>query len=486
MRKLLLATGQEKLDNIIETKVIKDLDYTVVDKIIYKKDLINSVRNHNPELIIVSKSLLGRDFTMLELLINLKNEFPNIRVIYLAGEITDANVEKYNELATLVMNGIYDIIHEKSIKINILRNLILEPKQREDVQYLFKHMKANVIYEDEIVDIEEEEVVEDIEKDGYKNIYIVSSIKPGTGKSFVSTNMATNIAKYGVKKNGKAPKVALIEADLQNLSIGTLLQIEEKKDKNLKAVMDKIATILDEEGNLIDNTADDRVKIDAVNKFILGCFEQYKECKNLYTLVGSDLLMSQVEDIKPVYYNYLLECIVDDFDVIIVDTNSSLAHVTTYPLLRLCNTAYYVINLDFNNIRNNTKYKNTLKDLEVFNKVKYVLNEDIDEEYRDLIGRNLVEPLLFTADEVNENHFDTVAKIPEIPKEIFLNRLYEGRPIVLDDTDYTLKARIEIGNVCNEIWEIENYNYLCGEYSKYRAKIDEIKNNKRKKPFFFK
>ena len=480
MKKLLLATGQEQVDQIIAKKIAPELGYEIVGVVNYKKDLAPNVKKFNPDLVIVSKNLTGRDITILEAMITTKNESPKSRILYLAGDLNQKDEEKMRELGTLVISGIYDIIHEKRFSINLIKEVIKNPKQRDDMQYLLKYFKAGVIYEDELVEIEEEAEIEDVEEDGYKNVYLVSSIKPGTGKSFVSTNLATGIAKYGKKtKDGRQPKVAIIEGDLQNLSVGTILQIEDN-DRNLKTVMQKISTIINNDGDLID----DKVKIQEVNEFIKGSFKQYYNVKNLYALVGSQLTMEEVENIKPFYYTYLIETILDDFDVIIIDTNSSLAHITTYPLLRLCSTAFYVIDLDFNNIRNNSRYRGTLEELNVLDKVKYILNQDIDREHRALIGRDMVENLVFGSNEVEESGFKTVAKIPEIPKEIFLNRLYSGTPIILDNTDYTLKARIELSRICNMIWEVENYSWINAEYEKYKNRV--FGTNTSKKRGFFK
>lgn len=479
MKKMLLATGQTKLDTIITGKIAPEVNYDVIGAVEFKRDLVRAVKDKKPDLVIVSKLLSGNELTLLEVLLTLKRECPNVRVIFLAGEIDDKNKEKMNELATLVQAGIYDILHEKKITVELLIYLINNPKDREQVQYLLKYIKSNVVYEDEIVEIEEtEEEVEDIEENGFKNVYMVSSIKPGTGKSFVSVNLATAIAKYGKRKaDGKPPKVALIEADLQNLSVGTLLQIEDN-NVNLKTVMQEISTIINDDGQLID----DVLKVEAVNAYIKNAFKPYYHVKNLFALVGSQLSMEEVENIKPYHYIYLIDVVFDEFDVVIIDSNSSLAHVTTYPLLRMCKTAYYVINLDFNNVRNNSKYQETLANIDVFDKVKYVLNEDIDKEYRQLIGRNLLEDVIFRAEEIKECGFDLVAQIPEIPKEIFLNRIYSGRPIALDDTEYTLKARIELSKLANEIWEVDNFDWLNAEYEKYKQRVSQSAS--KRKGFF--
>ena len=50
-----------------------------------------------------------------------------------------------------------------------------------------------------------------------------------------------------------------------------------------------------------------------------------------------------------------------------------------------------------------------------------------------------------------------VAKIPAISKTIFLNRVYDGTPLVLDEDNvtYTLDAKKELLNLADIIWKIE-------------------------------
>ena len=480
MLKILLATGQNELNNFIENKVIPVVDGELVGLVDCKSDLLPKSQVLNPNLIIVSKALSGTDKTILETILEVHKMIPSIRIIFLAGNVDTNNKEKMLELGSLVVNGIYDIHHEKSITKTILIDMIQNPKQREDVSYLLKYMKTNQINEDEIVEFEEEvEDAGDVEKYGYKNVLLVSSIKPGTGKSFVSTNLATDIARFGVKKkDGSKPKVALIEGDLQNLSIGTLLGFEDDDKYNLKTVMDKIATVFTPDGHLIDNP----MEIKKVNEFIIKSFKSFYQVNNLYALVGSQFRLDELDSIKPEYYAYLIEVAKDYFDVVVIDTNSSLVHVSTIPLLQLCSKAYYVINLDFNNIRNNKRYQKTLQDLGFFDKIRYIINEDIDSEYRKLLGQELLEDIQYDCNAIIDSGFNVVAKIPEIPKEIFLNRLYEATPIILDETEYTLKARIEISKIAKEVWDVDNYEWLDKEFTRYQEKINGIVK-KRKRIF---
>ncbi len=301
-----------------------------------------------------------------------------------------------------------------------------------------------------------------------KNLAIMSSIKPGTGKSFLSVNVATAIAAYGKKTaKGQRPKVALIEGDLQNLSIGTLLQIEDSK-KNLKNVMKRIAEIVTKEGEFIGTP----YQVEEINSYIKSSFLPYGKLKNLLCLVGSQLSFEEIEDIAPHYYTYLVEAIAPEFDVVIVDTNSALTHVTTYPLLQMAKNCFYILNLDFNNIRNNTRYRETLQNIGVLDKVKYILNEDLTKE----IIKNQKEDLLYTSEHLAESGFNLVAKVPLIDKSIFLNRLYNGTPVVLDENNKdTALAKKELLKVANEIYPIEGFD----------SSKEKIKGNKETKKGFF-
>ena len=258
----------------------------------------------------------------------------------------------------------------------------------------------------------------------------------------------------------------MIEADLQTLSVGTLLAIEDDKH-NLKTVMDKIGSILSPDGTMVT----DEVKIHEVNEYIIDAFKPYSKCKNLYALVGSQLGMEEIEGISPIYYSYLIDIVSQKFDYVIIDSNSSLMHVTTFPLLSVVNKSYYILNLDFNNARNNMRYRHTLKDLGVYDKIKYVLNEDLTD------SPDNVEKLQFDSNVLAES-FDLEAKIPIIQKSIFMNRLWQGTPIILDDTIHTLKARFELSKIANQIHPICNLATLEKECS-------ILNNNSKKKRGFF-
>lgn len=461
MNKILVATGLPDLDKAISK--IEGYDYIPIS-IGYKKDVFEACINFKPDILIVTEKLSGQEM-LSGILVNLKQQIPTIRIVYLAGEVNLADVNKVTRLGAMVMAGIYDIITERVINRSLIEGVLINPRSRKDVEYLLRYFvekrrdsESVIEYEDDVEEVVEEEA-------GYNNVFMVSSIKPGTGKSFVSTNLATAIAKYGVKKNGQPPRVAILEADLQTLSIGTLLSIEDDKH-NLKTVMDKIASIVTEKGEIID----DDFKKNEVNEYILNSFKPYPKCKNLYALVGSQLTMDEIEGISPYYYAYLISVINKHFDVVIIDSNSSLHHVTTYPLLTMVHTCYYVLNLDYNNVRNNQRYRGTLKDLEIYDKVKFILNEDLT----DYSGG--AEKLEFSSSLLEES-FVLEAKIPMIDKIVFMNRIWRGLPCVLDDTKHTLKARYELCKVANQIYPLDNLSWLEKE-------VKKLEDSKKKKGSF--
>lgn len=445
MKKVLVATGIPDYDNGI--KRIDGYEYISVN-IGFKSELLEACVNYKPDIIIISEKLSG-DELLSGIAIIIKQKLPNIRIIYLAGAVDISNINRVSKLGAMVLAGIYDIITEKKVTKGLIRHILEVPKTESEVEYLLRYFvekkkdaEVNMIYEEEV---EDDEIVDE---DFYKNVFMVSSIKPGTGKSFVSTNIATCLAKYGKKIDGRAPKIAIIEADLQTLSVGTLLAIEDDKH-NLKTVMDKIATVVTPEGDL----SEDIVKINGVNEYIVSAFKPYSKCKNLYALVGSQLSMEEIEGVSPIYYSYLIDIASQKFDYVIIDSNSSLLHVTTFPLLSMVNKAYYILNLDFNNARNNMRYRHTLKNIGVYEKVRYVLNEDFTD------NPDNIEKLQFDSAVLSDS-FELEAKIPVIHKSIFMNRLWQGTPIILDDTQYTLKARYEISKISNQIHEIENLEWL--------------------------
>lgn len=442
-KKILAASGIDQIDETLRSLA----GYEVAGQIKSKSELIPFLEEHKVDIIVLSENLLGKE-PILEIMFAIKMNYREVRVVFLTGEIENSP-ERKQFFEALVFAGIYDIVHESKISDTMLQTALDNPKSKEDVNYLVKKtfFSGSAGGKFSFENTKKKET----EKDYYDNVFSVSSIKPGTGKTTISANVATTIAAFGNKReDGKPPRVALIEADLQNLSLGTILQIEDD-EKNLLTAFKAIGKLFDMDNKFIG----DEIDVLQTDRIIDECFLPYPECKNLSALVGSQLTLDQFIGMEQVYYFYIMARIYEKYDVIVIDTNSSLAHSTTYPFLQMSNKCFYVLNLDYNNVRNNVRYTSYLRELNVLDKIRYVLNEDIPKGVKNTeLGS--YEDLKYNANDI-EKRFDFVAKIPMIPKVDFLNTLYEGRPICLDTKDSTKLARYEIAKIANEIWPMSDY-----------------------------
>lgn len=450
--KILMASGIPELDEL----VCKLENCEVIGSVLKRHDLYVDIGNKNPQIVIISDLLSGDD-NLINMLTILKKEYTYTRFIYLAGQLNTRDQERIDDLGKLVLNGIYDICISKEMNLELIDTLIKNPKTEDSVSYLAQNILNNTeITEKFDLPISGLAQAKNIGKNYIENVFVFTSVKPGTGKSFLSVNTACAIAKYGKKKeDGEKPRVVLVEADLQTLSIGTILNIKEDKKKNMKTAMQAISTIFDR-GNLVSDDND----CNAVNEIISRCLTTYQELDNLDVLAGSTLTPEEIDSLKisPEYYIYLLEVLKRKYDVVIIDTNSSMFHITTYPLLQKAERCFYIINLDINNIRNNLRYLGVLNKLHLTEKISWILNENIENNKTFKEHGTSVEKLYFTADELEKQYnMKLIARIPAISKTVFLNRIYAGTPIVLDNDSvkYTEDARNALLDLANKIWDID-------------------------------
>lgn len=484
MQGLLLAIKVQKIVDVLLKSTGNK--YDIAGTVRNNDSVEKAVIKYNPDILMIQDGLEG-NINTIDLLVSLKQKFPRLRIIFLAGEVDNNDTFGINKLGTLVENGIYDIYHSKTMTARILLDLLDKPKELSDVEYLLRYKDHKGDTRFEFQEYQDRYEDENRVSNGYANISIFTSIKPGSGKSFVSTNVGTAIAKFGQRKaDGNFPTVAIIEGDLQTLSIGTLLQLDDK-ERNLKNALRAVATVIDEEGNVIGTDA----KIQEVKRYVRNCFLKCYQVDNLYALVGSQLTLSDLNEINPYQYYFMIELVADMFDVIIVDTNSSLEHKTTGPLLDLARNCYYILDLDYNNIANNIRYRNELNKLGVMSKVRYILNKDIPE----YMEHKYAEKLEYTSKNLHTSGFELTAKIPMIDTTVVYNRAKQGVPLVLDKTETTLEARKEIFAIAGEIYPVDVFSTLKAEVDSYKekksvsvpsnGKVKPVKEKKEKKGFGF-
>lgn len=408
------------------------------------------------DVLFIVEGALG-DTRTIEFILEVKKLNPLIRVVFFSGELNLNNEDVVYKINQLIERGIYDIYSGKQISQGIIENELNNPKTFNDVRAIADLKMSHDSYK--------ETAKQDFGA-GYRNIIIVSSIKPGSGKSFVSTNLAVGIAKYGKKKkDGTVPKVAIIDGDLQTLSVGTLLGIEDSR-LNLTTALKSVTSILNSKGEIVGSEQE----IEETREFVRKCFLPSKVVPNLYGLVGSQLQFKDMGGIRPYHFFYMVQLMIDEFDIIIIDSNSSLEHKTTGPILQLAGFCFYVMDLDFVSIRANLRHRQELHKLGVLGKVSYVLNKAITKENSHMFS----EPLKYGPEHLSGDGFKVVAKLPMVDPTIMLNRLHKQVPVILDEEPSTVPVRIELTQIAEMIWPMSNIGDL-------RIQMDDLKKQKKKR-----
>ena len=451
----------------------KRSDVNIVDIINNKDYIYDSISKNSSKIdtIFATEGIDGSlDETLIEILCEIKNRFNFLRIIYLTACDVDMQNESMLESLTMLLQcGIYDIYGQKKISPSIINDLIDIPKTFNDVKkyYYEKPRTSSKITELPKDSYFDDSIIEGRISEGKKNVIAISSIKPGTGKSFISTNIAADIARFGAFKKGtnKRPSVVVVEGDLQTLSVGTLLGIE-NDTYNLREALKRAEQIVTENGEMIGSYDQQ----EQYKKFVRKCCLPYRDQENLFAIVGSQLNFTEIGNISPYRYFYMIEVISEMFDVVIIDANSSLEHRTTGPILQLASQCYYVLDLDFNNVRSNLRYRQELANLGALSKVKYILNKAITQEAQ----QNFSEKLDFDEEKLKGSGFEIVGRVPMIDNVVVLNRMHEKVPIVYDTSYSTLLARMEFCELSRKIWPMSNVVPL-------KLELEELKKkNKRK------
>lgn len=434
---IIAATGIPDIDEAFGS--IKGYDVlTVIDS----RQILARMAPLTPaDIIVVSERLKGEE-NLFETILQAAGHSGKPRVVFLAGSLDAKDRQRQLLLGMLVSAGIYDIYHEDSLNIEVLKYLLDNSKTREEMKYLLHSVEDTSCRGGQIT-MQTEKAKEPVSKINNK-LVVCSSIKPGTGKSFTGINLALALAKYGVAEDSRPVKVALVEADLQNLSIGTLLGLEDEK-RNLKTAINTAKLVVEELSGK-ENAADPSLAAE-VRETIKSCFIPYPKLSNLHVLSGSNLTISEVARIRPEDYKYIIETVYNFYDYIIVDSNSSLHHTTTRVMLEMATKAFYILDLDFNNIKNNGRYFRDLETLGIINKVKWILNKGV-------AGADI------TAGDVEKwLGIKLFAVIPKLDDITMINSTFRAEPIIFNNAAETAEARrqiLKIAGYIHPVREAEN------------------------------
>lgn len=393
--------------------------------------------------------------SLVNILLDIHEHFPEVRIIFLATGTLE-NRYTVNQLHMLCSHGIYDLFYEGRITREKIHHLLDNPKESSDciaIEEKFKEFKD--IAPTPIATVIKESIKDETIKN---NIVAVTSVKPGTGKSFVSSNLAVTLAKYGKKDDGSKPKVLLLEGDLQTLSVYTLFGIKDEK-YNLRAALRMIDTYM--EYHSVDewfNGAED------IKEFIRHCCLR-TSIDNLYILEGHDFDVNETSSCDGASYYYLTMYLATLYDQIVIDSNSSLQHATTDPILQLSKTLYFVFTTDFNNLKLNVRYQDELANLGVKDKVKYVLNKALFGEQK------LNYTFEYDDKEIVGNKLRIDYEIPLVDMAVILNSTYKHEMLAMDNTPKTLFVREKFIRLANDVMPLGDIDEFVNEIEILKKKL---------------
>lgn len=443
MKNVVLITNNINLSDTLKNNGL-NRGYHVLTTFTSKVSLIDDFSNLEstrdlPDLALVTEGFDTSDNTPTwEMILRLKQRFPLLRIIYATGQISPDDSNKLRVLARLVKGGVYDILIGNRIDEAAIYEIMDNPRTFEDVASYLEYEKSDTDFD---------------RSKGFSNVVLVSSIKPGSGKTFLATNLAIAIAKYGQFKRGSdgqliKPRVAIVDGNLLNLSVSSMLRVD-NFDKNMITALNQIKRYVSKDGTYSLND-DELVNI---KNFVRGCLTRHKEIDNLYCMVAPTSDLSSLSDIYPVHFFFMMEQLVKAFDVIIVDSNSAFDHQTTAALFELAAEICLVMDLDYNNLQNNVRYFDKLKDLGYEHKIHYIINKDLPLETL----ASCVVDLAYDLQVIQEQGIAIEHRVPMVNNAKMKSLDYNAIPLIDDNTSKTEAARIAILEIANDIWKIDRH-----------------------------
>ena len=117
--KIVTATGFPSLDRNLAGKE----GVQIVGNCYFKSDIMQTVESQNPDILLVTDRLSG-DENIISLMLETKRTYPDLRILYFAGQLNTRDMSRVDALGTLVLIGIYDIDTSPRLNIDIVMDLI--------------------------------------------------------------------------------------------------------------------------------------------------------------------------------------------------------------------------------------------------------------------------------------------------------------------------------------------------------------------------
>lgn len=477
-KRIILASGQDEIDEIIEQSDMFSDTYITIAKVQNRNLLYEYCENDTPDILLVGDNV-GGNSSLTELLLRLHSSFPEMRIIYLCGEVDPKDNVKKMMLGSLASAGIYDLITKNDISIVLLKNILDVPYEEKDIKEWLEYMKDSAVKKKNNITIFVPDVVEtDDSVTIYPNLFTFTSAKGGVGKSFIVEQVAVAIATCGVQRlNGAKPRVGIIDLDFQGFGTSKFFNTLNDKENIFQAI-EYAKKVVDDLGENMNPG----IEIEReVNEIIHKSFKASPKYSNIRVLGGTDRLYHHGDkDILNKYIlTYIVETVIDDFDVLIIDGNTDMDAKTIYPLYSLSNYTYYILDMDWNTFHNNKRFRMYLEEEELFipTQSKFILNRAIADD--DLfVGIKDVEAGL-------DIGFSNI--IPFIKPGTLFNLASKSEDVIHAQDDTLTEAKYYFLKLANDLYPIINFDVISAQFEQKatfkisKKAIKEAEKNKKKR-----
>lgn len=386
VNKIISATG----GNFIKERLIEH-KYEVLGDVKNQEELLEILRRNGYSILILSDCLVGY-YSKYALIKKIRETNKKIKIIMILEE-ADKGFEKYlqeNEIEDFFNNGEFyfeDIIS----KIDMYE----EQKSRDEEKIILEKEKKKIIEERSLISLNS------------KNIFAVSG-NSGCGKSMFTYLYSMYLAKKGLK-------VLVMDFDTEKGDINLFFNLPvTPKDMDYELPKDKSSSL-----NFL---------VDMIDK---GTFSEYNfnrclikkdKLTELYVITGNTSLNVCLNTLTPLYYEKILEMAKLKFDVVFLDTSSSLFLDATQ--FTYCNSTdvFYVVEPNKLSVE---RAKRSLKDIcDNWNIDKKKIKIVINKYKRGSIEKDLIKRLLRDYEVVGFVPYNEevervfIDALPDIPKNI--------------------------------------------------------------------
>lgn len=240
MMKILLATGFEKLENLMKTK-FADIEF-LERNVLFREGVDDILRQQKPDIVILSEYLDGNTLSHEDLVRQLRKRHPSTRIVYILKEDENIKMRKF-----LYKLGIYDVFSIRpKLDLSEMYRSFFKQKEWADVHQYFGELDNNDRFRaDEVDGTEDFQIPDDYSsfqtsvKPSLESLYmqIASfwSVRDQSGKTFKAVNTSLMLAQ------NTQQKVLLLDFNILNSNVHSQLNFSDKGgNHNLGAVIEDL------------------------------------------------------------------------------------------------------------------------------------------------------------------------------------------------------------------------------------------------------